>query len=86
MFSLRSSSYDLRSWQIHSFDLVGLKQLLMVLTPFLTFQLTSGKHYLTLFALVLFEDFKTEIHRVLLLCRFFWLYILVNISFFNVFY
>ena len=37
----------------------------MVLTPFLTFQLTSGMHYLTFFALVLFEDFKTEIHRIL---------------------
>ena len=41
------------------FHLVDLKQLPMVLTPFLTFQLTSGKHYLTFFALVLFEDFKT---------------------------
>ena len=57
----------------------------MVLTPFLTFQLTSGKHYLTFFALVLLKTLRLKYTGFCLYVDF-WLYILVNISFFYVFY
>ena len=43
------------------FHLVNLKQLPMVLTPFVTFQLSSGMHWLNFCS---FADFKTKIQRV----------------------
>ena len=76
------------------YHLVNRKQLLMVWTSFLTFPLSSGMHCLTFFALVFFLFFFfLQIlrlkYRMLLLCIFFSLYILVlkivNYIFFFVF-
>ena len=63
MFSLRSSSYDLRGNYI-------LKQLPMVLTPFLTFQLSSGMHCRTFFVPVFLQTLRLK-YRMLPSCRFF---------------
>ena len=62
-FSLRSSSYNLRGKYVLS--LSRPKITTYGLNSFFSFQLTSGMHCLTFFALVLFEDFKTKIHRIL---------------------
>ena len=51
MFSLRSSSYDLRGNYILSLS----KLKTMVLTPFLTFQLSSGMHCRNFFVLVFLQ-------------------------------
>ena len=71
------------------FHLVNLKQLPMVLTPFLTFQLSSGMHYLTLSAIVFLQTLRVK-YRVFLYVDSFCLYILilktVNNIFFYVFF
>ena len=76
------------SWQLHS-HLVNLKQLPMVLNPCLTFQLSSGMHYLTLSAIVFLQNLRLK-YRVFLYVDSFCLYILilktVNNTFFCVFY
>ena len=64
MFSLRSSSYDLRGNYILSLSKTTKKQLPMVLTPFLTFQLSSGMHCRTFFVPVFLETLKTKIQDV----------------------
>ena len=61
----------------------------MVLNSCLTFQLSSGMHYLTLSAIVFLQTLRLK-YRVFLYVDSFWLYILilktVNNTFFCVFY
>ena len=67
MFSLRSSSYDLRGNYILS---LSKSKTTTVLTPFLTFQLNSGMHCLTFFVLVFLQTLRLKC-RVLPLRKFF---------------
>ena len=74
MFSLRSSSYDLGGNYILSLSKL-LKQLPMVLTPCLTFQLSSGMYSRTFFVPVFLQTLRPK-YRMLPSCRFFLLDIL----------
>ena len=69
MFSLRSSSYDLRGKYILS--LSRPKTTAYGLNSFSYFSAYQWKALLDFFRTSFIEDFKTEIHRVLPLCRFF---------------
>ena len=70
MFSLRSSSYDLRGNYILSLSKTTKKQLPMVLTPFLTFQLSSGMHCRTFFVPVFLQTLRLK-YRMLPSCTLF---------------
>ena len=64
IFSLRSSPFDLRGNYILSLSKP------MVLTPFLTFQLSSGMHCRTFFVPVFLQTLRPK-YRMLPSCRFF---------------
>ena len=78
MFSLRSSSYDPGYAPASSYDPRGNyifslnkpKKLPMVLTHFLSFQLSSGIHYRTFFVLLFLQTLRPK-YRILLSRRFF---------------